>query len=92
MKCENTKFEIQKREDELFVYVICAECGTVIGVLEDIDFKWHNNKVINNHVFIERRINELEEKIKYVDKENRHIIEMVENLSNAVGHILEKIS
>lgn len=77
-KCENTSFQIVKREDKLFCYVCCKECGTVIGVLEDIDFKKRYDKIINNHVFFERKINDLEEKLDKLTKEQSEILDTVE--------------
>ena len=84
VKCEKTEFQIKKREDQLFVYIICSECGTVAGVLEDIDFKEQHNKLIKNHVFFENRINELEKQIKHIEKNNKEVLEIVQWIANKI--------
>lgn len=47
-KCESMDFSIVKREDKLFCYVACKKCGTVVGVLEDVDFKERYKTIIEN--------------------------------------------
>jgi len=84
-KCENTQFEIQKYQDKSFVNVICSECGTVVGVLEDIDFKKQYNKIISNHGFFERRINELENQIKHMEKDNKEMLNMVQWIADRIS-------
>lgn len=83
-KCEGTKFSIKSREDKKFCYVICDNCGTVMGVLEEIDFKKHNDNVIKKHGFFERRINELEEDLNKIKKSNNEIFELVEWIASKV--------
>lgn len=70
-KCENDTFKIEKREDQIYCYVVCEKCNTVVGVLEDIDFKKHNNAIskdlklsIQNECGLDRLINEKTEGLK----------------------------
>lgn len=90
-KCENTSFSIIKRDDKLFCYVACDECGCVVGILEDIDFNKKYKKIIQNHGFFEGRINELESKLKELEQQNKLITEISELTNNTVNQILKKI-
>lgn len=83
-KCGEENFSIKKRDDQLYCYIICSNCGTVAGVLEDIDFKKHHDKVIQNHVFFEKRIKELEEQIKKIDSRDQEIFDMIDWLSTKI--------
>lgn len=84
VKCDNTKFKIEKLENNQFCYIICTECDTAVGVLEDIDFKKHNNKVINNHGMLHRKVVELEEKIESINKTNKEIYNILELINNKI--------
>lgn len=67
-KCENDKFKIEKRKDKLYCYVVCSECNTLVGVLEDIDFNKRLNLIINNQCGIDRLINEKINDIQYTNE------------------------
>lgn len=67
-KCENDNFKIEKREDELYCYVVCSKCNTLVGVLEDIDFKKKLNLITNNQCGIDRLINEKYSNMEYASK------------------------
>lgn len=84
-KCEGLEFGIKKREDGIFCYVTCKECGSVVGVLEDVDFQKHHNRVIKNHGFFEKRINDLEEQIKEISDKNKEIFNIVDWISSKLS-------
>lgn len=91
-KCENTSFTIVKREDKIYCYVVCKECESIVGVLEDIDLKKHNEHVIRNHGFFENRINQLENELNELKNQNKIILEMVEVINNNTYKLLKKVN
>lgn len=83
-KCENGSFNIEKRKDTAYCYVVCNKCNTIVGILEDIDFKEHSAHVIRNHGFFEKRINDLEEKLTAAEKREKEMLEMIEYIVNKI--------
>lgn len=97
-KCEGTEFSIEQREDKVFCYVVCNKCSSIVGVLENIDFKKKNStdttrydKIIQNHGFFENRINQLENELKELKRQNNTVLEMVEITNNNVYKILKNV-
>ncbi|MBM7869241.1 putative Zn finger protein [Clostridium pascui] len=78
-KCENENFKIEKRGGTLFCYVVCSECNTVVGVLEDINFKKQLDLIINNECGLDRLINERHQeilnKLNEMEKNNYNLLE-----------------
>ena len=85
-KCNGKEFTYTKT-DQYFVIVHCKECGKIIGCLEDFDFNKKHNKIISNHEFFEKRINELEAKLNEQIKMNKQMFGMIEFISNKVAKI-----
>lgn len=79
-KCENDKFKIEKREDKLYCYVVCSECNTIVGVLEDIDFNKRLNIIINNQRVLDGLINEKHNNLEYYNKKQAE--ELTEKLDD----------
>lgn len=83
-KCENDTFEIKSFDGKSVCFVECKECSSVIGVLENIDFKERFKVVINNQLGIDRLINERTEDIKKeIHEQNEkinYILELMETL------------
>ena len=84
-------FTIIKRDDKSFCYVACKECGTVVGVLEDIDFKERLKMIISNQEGVDRHITQLEMKIEELARENKELHEYVEHTNSIVCQINNKI-
>lgn len=68
-------------------YVACKECGTVVGVLEDIDFKERLKTIISTQQGVDRHITQLEMKIEELARENKY----VEHTNSIVCQINNKI-
>ena len=90
-KCEKTEFSIVKREDKKFCYVSCKGCGTIVGVLEDIDFNVRGKTIIDNQNAIDRHISALESKIEDMEAERNDIKDIIENIHSMVYGISKKV-
>lgn len=90
-KCGKSGFSIVKRKDQLFCYVCCDSCGCVVGVLEDIDFKKHYDKIIQNHGFFEAKIGDIEEELNRVLKKDKEIEEQNEIVLGHTSKILNRL-
>jgi predicted nucleic acid-binding Zn-ribbon protein len=63
----------------------------VIGVLEDVNFNKRYETITQNQNGIDRHITRLEMKIDELEKENKDIREIVENIESIVYQISKKI-
>jgi len=85
-KCENETFSVDTETNKTIAFVRCAECESIVGTLENIDFRKWYDKIISNHGFFENRINEIESKMNANDKEVNgkltYIIDMIETIIN----------
>lgn len=94
-KCESNQFELQVKKEQKFCLVCCKECGTVIGALETLDVQSESktmteryNKIINNHGFFERRINQLENELNEIKNQQQ---QGLEDIQNSLDNIARKI-
>jgi hypothetical protein len=83
-KCEGIEFSIKKREDKVYCYVVCKSCGTINGVLEDIDFNKSHDNVIKNHNFFKKRFNDLEEQMKEMEKREKEMFELIQLITSKI--------
>lgn len=90
-KCEATDFSVIKNQDHTYCLVTCKNCGTVVGVLEDVDFKERFKTTIANQQGIDRHISMLESKIEDLEAEQKNIRDMIENTYSLVFNINKKI-
>ena len=65
------------------MHVACKKCGTIIGILEDVDFKERYKTIIGNQQGIDRHIAQLEMMLEKVIKENKELHDIMEH-TNAV--------
>ncbi|WP_428817767.1 hypothetical protein ACQR2L_07530 [Clostridium butyricum] len=89
IKCGSNKFEMVKNDNLKYVQLVqCAECGAVIGVVEDIDFRKEFDLVINNEVGLERCINTKEnnliQKLNEMEKDSKETLETIQEMASAL--------
>ncbi len=90
-KCEATDFGLTKRKDKAYCYVTCKKCGTVVGVLEDIDFGERYKTIIGNQQGIDRHISQLEMKVQEYTKRYDELQEIVENTNSMIFQMAKRI-
>lgn len=90
-KCESMDFSVVKREDKLYCYVACKNCGTVVGVLEDVDFKERYKTIIGNQQGIDRHIAQLEMMLEKEIKKNKELHDIIEHTNAVVCQMSNKL-
>lgn len=82
IKCNSTNFEMIKTMGVVFVQ--CAECGGVVGVVEDIEFKERFETIISNQqkndIYVTREVNEIESSLDKIKKQELQIQDIADVL------------
>lgn len=88
IKCEGTNFEMVDSFNKSIKFVQCAECGSVIGVVETLDITKRFNDVISkcdlsikNEMALERVMNIKES----------NIVDEIKNIKKTVNESLETV-
>lgn len=76
-ECGGISFSIKCSQNKVYCLVFCSNCGSVVGTINNVDFKNHIETITGNQTEIETNINN---RISDLETQNIRILNVVENI------------
>lgn len=92
-KCGHDKFELGDSNWKNAKLLQCADCGSVLSVIEDLDFEEKFNKVYINQNILENNMNlkseEIKSIVKNLNEKNDTQIEYLERICGLLRKLIK---